>query len=325
MSRPVAKRSGAAGCLLLALSPAPDLHAQPIGRLFSTPEQRAALDAMRDDPGFGRKPAPPAAATGTEPAAGSGPEPAPEPALPAVTLNGVVLRGGVRRVSWINGVAVDTGAVAPGGIRIDAGRVPGGRFRIRLPDVRSTIDLKPGQKAGVVKGRVLEGYEHTPAPDVATAPGGLRAIGSGAALSSSDGGATGDPGAATASSPAVARRSGGGPIGGHAGPFGAADASSPSAVPRVEGRAAGEVAAASAASADASLPIGPISPDAATAGPAAASGGAPGPARPPALPASLVRALLRQSGADSSVSPVGSATDAFQDHDDRTRGRHDGP
>ena len=166
MSRPALKRAGAAaaGCLLLALAPAPDSHAQRIGRLFSTPEQRAALDGMRDDPGFGRKPAPAAAAAAEpEPVAGSGPKPMPEPAAPAVTINGIVLRGGVQRVSWINGVAVDAGAAAPGGIRIDAGRAPGGRFRVRLPDGRSTIDLKPGQKTGVVKGRVLEGYEHAPA------------------------------------------------------------------------------------------------------------------------------------------------------------------
>ena len=179
MSRPALKRVGgaaAAGCLLLALAPAPDSHAQRLGRLFSTPEQRAALDGMRDDPGFGRKPAPAAAAAAEpepvagsgpkprpEPVAGSGPEPMPEPAAPAVTINGIVLRGGVQRVSWINGVAVDAGAAAPGGLRIDAGRAPDGRFRVRLPDGRSTIDLKPGQKTGVVKGRVLEGYEHAPA------------------------------------------------------------------------------------------------------------------------------------------------------------------
>ena len=167
MSRPLPKRAGAAGCLLLALAPAPAPHAQPVGRLFSTPEQRAALDAMRDDPGFGREPAP--AAAGLEPVADSGPQPMPEPAAPAVTINGIVLRGGVQRTSWINGVAVDAGAAAPGGIRIDAGRAPGGRFRVRLPDGRSTIDLKPGQKAGVVKGRVLEGYEHAPARDAADA------------------------------------------------------------------------------------------------------------------------------------------------------------
>ena len=156
VSRPALMRAGAAGCLLLAFAPAPDSHAQRIDRLFSTPEQRAVLDGMRDDPGLGGKPAPAAAAAKPEPAADADPESMPDPAAPAVTINGIVLRGGVQRVSWINGVAVDAGAAAPGGIRIDAGRVPDGRFRVRLPDGRSTIDLKPGQKAGVVKGRVLE-------------------------------------------------------------------------------------------------------------------------------------------------------------------------
>ena len=255
-------RAGVAGCFLLAFMPAPDPHAQRIDRLFSTPEQRAVLDAMRDDPAFGRKPAPAAAAAGPEPAAGADPEPVPDPAAPAVTINGVVLRGGVQRVSWINGVAVDAGAASPGGVRIDAGRVPDGRFRVRLPDGRSTIDLKPGQKAGVLKGRVLEAYEHAPAQDGAAASGGRTAIGSGAAAPPPEGGVAGDLDGAGVSSPFAARR---------------------------------EAAAASAA---------PAPSGAAVAAPGTGSGGPPGPARPPALPASLLRALLRQAGGVPTVPPV---------------------
>ena len=240
MSRPTLKRAGVAGCLLLALAPAPDPRAQPVGRLFSTPEQRAALDGMRDDPGFGRETAPAAAATRPEPVADSGPDSVPEPASPPVTIDGIVLRGGVQRVSWINGVAVDAGAAAPGGIRIDAGRAPGGRFRVRLPDGRSTVDLKPGQRAGAVTGRVLEAYEHAPARD-----------------------------AAGGSSPSAAGRSGDGPTGGDGDPFVAGSASSPSAARRVDGGAAGEFAAA---------PATPVPSVATGASPATASNGPPGPA-----------------------------------------------
>ena len=269
-------RAGAAGCLLLAFAPAPDSHAQRIDRLFSTPEQRAVLDGMRDDPGLGGKPAPAAAAAKPEPAADTDPEPMPDPAAPAVTINGIVLRGGVQRASWINGVAVDAGAAAPGGIRIDAGRVPDGRFRVRLPDGRSTIDLKPGQKAGVVKGRVLEAYEHAPAQDGA-APGGRTAIGSGAAAPPPEGGTAGD--------------------------LDGAGVSSPFSAPRAAGGAAAEAAAASAA---------PAPSGAADAAPDTGSDGPPGPARPPALPASLLRALLRQAGVVPTVPPVGTVPDAPQ-------------
>ena len=255
MSRPTLKRAGVAGCLLLALAPAPDPRAQPVGRLFSTPEQRAALDGMRDDPGFGREAAPAAAATRPEPVADSGPDSVPEPASPPVTIDGIVLRGGVQRVSWINGVAVDAGAAAPGGIRIDAGRAPGGRFRVRLPDGRSTVDLKPGQKAGAVTGRVLEAYEHAPVREGAAPSGGRTEIGSGAAA------------------------------------------------PPLEGGTAAE-GAASAAPAP--------STGAAVAAPDTGSDGPPGPARPPALPASLLRALLRQAGVVPTVPPVRAVPDAPQ-------------
>ena len=235
VSRPALMRAGAAGCLLLVFAPAPDSHAQRIDRLFSTPEQRAVLDGMRDDPGLGGKPAPAAAAAKpeSEPAADADPESMPDPVAPAVTINGVVLRGGVQRVSWINGVAVDAGAAAPGGIRIDADRVPDGRFRVRLPDGRSTIDLKPGQKAGVVKGRVLEAYERAPAQDGA-APGGRTAIGSGAAAPPPEGGTAGD--------------------------LDGAGVSSPFSAPRAAGGAAAEAAAASAAPAPSTGSDGPPGP-----------------------------------------------------------------
>ena len=256
-------RAGVAGCFLLAFMPAPDPHAQRIDRLFSTPEQRAVLDGMRDDPASGRKPAPAAAAAGPGPAADADPEPMPDPAAPAVTINGIVLRGGVQRVSWINGVAVDAGAAAPGGIRIDAGRVPDGRFRVRLPDGRSTIDLKPGQKAGVVKGRVLDAYEHAPAQDGAAAPGGRTAIGGGAAAPPPEGGTAGDLEGAGVSSPFAARRT---------------------------------AAAASAAPAP-STGAAVTAPDTGSDGPASQ-------APPPALPASLLRALLRQAGVVPAVPPA---------------------
>ena len=263
-------RAGVAGCFLLAFMPAPDPHAQRIDRLFSTPEQRAVLDGMRDDPAFGRKPAPAAAAAGPGPAADADPEPMPDPAAPAVTINGIVLRGGVQRVSWINGVAVDAGAAAPGGIRIDAGRVPDGRFRVRLPDGRSTIDLKPGQKAGVVKGRVLDAYEHAPAQDGAAAPGGRTVIGSGAAAPPPEGVTAGDLEGAGVSSPFSARRTAGG--------------------------ATAEAAAASA------TPV--PSTGTAVAAPDTGSDGPAGRAPPPALPASLLRALLRQAGVVPTVPPA---------------------
>ena len=155
---------GVIACALLALLPAGASHAQRIGRLFSNPEQRVELDALRNDPGAAKEPTPVAAAVTSKP------EPEREPSVSAVTINGVVFRGGVRRVSWINAVAVGAGAAAAGGIRIDTENASGGQIRIQLPDGRSDVDLKPGQTIDIARGRVLEGYEHRPPKDAAPAP-----------------------------------------------------------------------------------------------------------------------------------------------------------
>ena len=65
------------GSTLLFLFPAADSYAeQRIGRLFSSPEQRMALDRMRNDPDFGKKSEPaadrPASGSRSEPATASG-------------------------------------------------------------------------------------------------------------------------------------------------------------------------------------------------------------------------------------------------------------
>lgn len=171
MNRSVRSPAGALGCALLILSPAPGLHAQErLGRLFSTPEQRIELDRLRDDPDFGRMPEPAAASAeplpAPEPEAGLG-----VPAL-AVRVDGVMLRGGVHRVSWINGAMTGAGTAAPGGVRIDDA-VSDGRVRLRLPDGRSTVALKPGQTIDGARSRVLEAYETKPPAR------SLRAVGSG--------------------------------------------------------------------------------------------------------------------------------------------------
>ena len=168
MNRSARSPAGAIGCALLILSPVPGLHAQErLGRLFSSPEQRLELDRLRDDPDFGRTPEPAAASAAPLPVSGTepGPESRPEsrqgtPAL-AVRVDGVILRGGVRRASWINGVMTGAGTAAPGGVRIDDA-ASGGRIRLRLPGGRSTVALKPGQTIDGARSRVLEAYETKP-------------------------------------------------------------------------------------------------------------------------------------------------------------------
>ena len=134
-----------------------------IGRLFSSPEQRAELDRLRNNPGSGEVAEPVVA----EPRLESGPEP--ERGLPAlaVTINGVVSRGDGHRVAWVNGVETVAGTTTIEGVRIDTDHGPGGQVRIRLPEGRMSAALKPGQTIDVVNGRVLEAYEHRSTKDAA--------------------------------------------------------------------------------------------------------------------------------------------------------------
>ena len=146
-----------AGALAL-LAPARDAHAQSrIGRLFSTPEQRAELDRLRENPGAGEvaapAPEPPARETRTE----TGRDP---PAL-AATFNGIVARGDARRVAWIDGVETPAGGSTRAGIRVEPERARDGRLRIRLSVGRTTAVLAPGQSIDA-DGTVRNGYERRP-------------------------------------------------------------------------------------------------------------------------------------------------------------------
>jgi hypothetical protein len=100
-----------AGMLLL-----PCAQAQEIGRLFFTPEQRAALDARRK----ARVPDKPAAS--------------PVVASPTTRLDGYVKRSQGPSTVWVNGASVDEAA-------------PGSDSRVSVPggDGRARVRLKPGE------------------------------------------------------------------------------------------------------------------------------------------------------------------------------------
>lgn len=136
--------SGLAAALVLVSF---DAEAQRLGRLFSTPEERALLDELRRE----RKiVAPDPQVTEIVPDT---------PTVEQVTINGVVLRSGGVNSAWINGRQVDAGARTREGVRVDTSPADGGRVKITLPSGAETIDLKPGQKIDVDSGVVVEGYE----------------------------------------------------------------------------------------------------------------------------------------------------------------------
>lgn len=107
-------------------------QAQEIGRLFFTPEQRAALDARRR----ARVPDKPAAA--------------PIVASPTTRLDGYVRRSSGPSTVWVNGATVD-------------GASPGGDSRVSVPvgDSGARVRLKPGETLDRGTGEVRDVMGHS--------------------------------------------------------------------------------------------------------------------------------------------------------------------
>lgn len=109
----------------LALLPQSDgCGAQDLGRLFFTPEQRAALDARRK----ARVPDRPAQ---------------PLVASPTTRLDGYVKRSGGRSTVWVNGESLQEGS--PERPRIEPGRSSDGGVAVTVGEGRARVLLKPGQ------------------------------------------------------------------------------------------------------------------------------------------------------------------------------------
>ncbi|MGH8668587.1 MAG: hypothetical protein ACREUH_05085 [Burkholderiales bacterium] len=111
--------------LLLSLSQL--AYAQEVGRLFFTPEQRAALDARRK----ARVPDRPA--------------PTPVAVSPTTRLDGYVRRSDGRSTVWVNGASVDE--AAPQG---------DGRVSVSVGESRARVRLKPGEELDRGSGEVTD-------------------------------------------------------------------------------------------------------------------------------------------------------------------------
>jgi hypothetical protein len=128
--------------LLIGLAAAPaGWSAQPVGRLFFTPAERAALDAARV-----QKPTPQAAAAPQEP---------PRPTSQTITYSGIVRRSDGKSTLWLNNKAVDekdalSSLAVTGRVRAD------GAVTLQVPETGASIDLKVGQRAELQTGRVAE-------------------------------------------------------------------------------------------------------------------------------------------------------------------------
>lgn len=125
--------------------------AQGLGRLFTTPEERAELNEIRNDPNWG-------VVETSEPIeveiTPSG------PVVPHVTINGVVFRSSGLNASWINGLSIPASDATREGIRVQTRQLQGGGIvQLSMPGGLETVEIKPGQKIDLSNGGVFEPYE----------------------------------------------------------------------------------------------------------------------------------------------------------------------
>jgi len=113
----------AAIAALCALGAAQSASAQALGRLFFTPEQRAALDARRK----ARLPDKPVAAAPS----------------PTTRIDGYVQRSGGRSTVWVNGEALPEGA-QPEDLRVAPRRGDPARLSISTGEDRGSVEMRIG-------------------------------------------------------------------------------------------------------------------------------------------------------------------------------------
>jgi hypothetical protein len=133
--------------VLLLLPPAVSA-AEPVGRLFFSPEQRAQLDALR---------------TRKVVAAQAKDEPAPE----FVTYSGLIRRGDGKTTVWVNNKAITERDLRETDSLV--GRIErDGRIVLQMGQTAGTPSqrLKVGQRVELGTGRVEENYAVTNAPPV---------------------------------------------------------------------------------------------------------------------------------------------------------------
>ena len=128
----------------------------PLGRLFLTPGERAALDVIRQNNRPPEKIITPGATGADEESSGA---PAAPPAV--VTLHGYVKRSDGKGTVWVNGQPVQEKA---SNSNIEIGKLQGNtnNVQIKLPSTGQAVKLKAGQSYDPASGKVGSLREITP-------------------------------------------------------------------------------------------------------------------------------------------------------------------
>jgi hypothetical protein len=125
------------------VKPAPR-EAEPVGRLFFTPAQRASLDVARSRRAR-------TTLSQSEEAA---------PVAQTITYSGAVRRSDGKSTMWVNNRAISDNEATGGPI---VGQVrPDGSITLSLPQSGRSVDLKPGQSVELLSGTIEEGYSRKP-------------------------------------------------------------------------------------------------------------------------------------------------------------------
>lgn len=126
-----------AASLLLAASAS---RAELTGRLFFTPQERTALDDLRNTTGI---------TAGAK--SGGGP----------ITVNSLVTRSSGKHTIWINGIPRNENE-ATDSVTILHQQPAGGKVTVRLPNSTQSVGMRVGQTLDSTSGQVQEVYETVP-------------------------------------------------------------------------------------------------------------------------------------------------------------------
>jgi hypothetical protein len=154
----------ALACLgIAALAAAgPAASAQPVGRLFFTPTERAQLDNARAQKRAPQQPAATAQPVETR------------PETQVITYNGIVRRSDGKSILWLNNKPADE-KEALSGLAV-TGRVrPDGRVTLQVPGSGSSVELKVGQRAELQTGKVSESRPEQAKAEAAKADAAAKA------------------------------------------------------------------------------------------------------------------------------------------------------
>ena len=122
---------------LLGAAASTGAGAQELGRLFFTPDQRAALDARRK----ARVPDKPAAT--------------PQVESPITRVNGAVQRAGGKSTVWVNGEAIPENA-PPGGNQAGPHATSTGRVSVPAGEGSKGLDMRVGESLNRGNGEVRD-------------------------------------------------------------------------------------------------------------------------------------------------------------------------